>query len=65
MNLWMLIINTSNLTLHCTAFHLQQIFFPIQMIISLNEARYLPIRLVKQSPQPKIMRMDLFQKKDK
>ena len=61
MNLWMLIINTSNLTLHCTAFHLQQIFFPIQMIISLNEARY----LVKQSPQPKIMRMDIFQKKDK
>ena len=36
--------------------------FPFKMIISLNEARYLPIRLVKQSPQPKIMRMDFFQK---
>ena len=34
--------------------------FPIKMITSLNEARYLQIRLVKQSPQPKIMRMDFF-----
>ena len=34
--------------------------FPIKMITSLNEARYLQIRLVKQSPQPKIMQMDFF-----
>ena len=36
--------------------------FPFQMLISLNQARYLPIRLVKQSPQPKIMQMEFFQK---
>ena len=36
--------------------------FPFQMIISLKSARYLPIRLVKRSPQPKIMQMDFYQK---
>ena len=36
--------------------------FPFQMFISLNQARYLPIRLVKQSIQPKIMQMEFFQK---
>ena len=36
--------------------------FPIKIIISFNLARYLRIRLVKQSPQPKIMQMDFFSK---